>query len=142
MVNYVNMAVFHHACPWESTNKGQILLIATALVWSLDYMRRNCLRLYGIYGVNRQLEGKVSYVRNWFFQRVRRGKGYKEGHHPSHLHIHIYTISQVPHPSQKPPAASNPTQSPSQLLPPSIAAKINEIFSHQNEEEQWTSRSS
>lgn len=84
----------------------------------------------------------MSYVRNWFFQRVRRGRGYEEGQPPPNPHIHIHTTSQVPHPSQKPPAESNPTQSPSQLLPASIAAKINEIFSHQNEEEQWTSRSS
>lgn len=58
-------------------------------------------------------------------------------------HVHICRASPAPHPSQKTPAESNPTQSPSWLLPPSTAAKkkkrkkINEIFSHQNEEEQW-----
>lgn len=38
-------------------------------------------------------------------------------------HVHICRASPAPHPSQKTPAESNPTQSPSWLLPPSTAAK-------------------
>lgn len=58
-------------------------------------------------------------------------------HTHKYKHTHTFLLKSFPTHPRKPPAERNPSQSPSRLRPLSIAAEINEIFSHQNEEEQW-----
>lgn len=89
-------------------------------------------------------EHRVGSFSAQLFQRVRRGRRLW-GVTLSLISTHMRTCSTL-QVSRKPPAESNPKQSPSELRPPSIAAEGGggsmKYFSHQNEEERWMSRSS
>lgn len=89
----------------------------------------------------------------WFFQRAARGRGHLLLLFPSQAHVHVHSTSPSKPPPSSPPVPAAPLLS---LIPRRAAflsssrlrllckRKKNQwnIFSHQNEEEQWTPRSS
>ena len=139
--DYENMAICHHCCAWGNINKSLGESRCFEMRWIYhDNARRQIIRSCEegkewTMGAGARGERWWDHNCNWFFQKVRKGWGYVEGHYTP-FPTHIHTASPATDPSQKPPAVSNPTQSPSQLRLSSISAKINEIFSHQNEKEQ------